>query len=312
MSHARLVGATDQVIDPVPRCGTTGHLPELGRRLRRTSGRGQLGSLVEGGGDGDVGAIDGQGQVAGPFLRIADDRRQPRMQLPAPDQRGPLIDGGREERVGEPEAAADDLHDLVVYRGSQEIVDAVRSSDRLGDHVERRSRQGRDDLQGFDGPCGKPPEAILDELLEAVGYGEPFVGRHVLSPAKERQPDLPCEEWIATRHLVQIPERGSRESFSDPGAEHPFEGVLRQRSDVDGVHAIAGEGRHHAQGVVVGTGAAGGRHQADPLVLQASHDELEHPDGRTSIHWTSSTATTTGAVEAADRRQPSTARDTAR
>ena len=79
--HARLVGPTHQVLASVPRRGAAGHLPELGRGLRRSSGRGQQGGLLEGGGDGDVRALDGQRQVAGSFLRIADDRREPRVQL---------------------------------------------------------------------------------------------------------------------------------------------------------------------------------------------------------------------------------------
>ena len=82
---------------------------------------------------------------------------------------------------------------------------------------------------------------------------------------------------------MEAEERGSGEPFPHLGPEHPFEGVLRQRSDVDGVHAILGEGRHDAQGVVIGTGASSGRHQPNLLVLQAPHDELEHPD-RGEVH----------------------------
>ncbi len=69
--------------------------------------------LLESGGDGDVRALDGQSQVAGSFLRIADDRREPRVQLATPSQRDLLIDGGSKEGVGEPEAVADDLDDVV-------------------------------------------------------------------------------------------------------------------------------------------------------------------------------------------------------
>ena len=82
---------------------------------------------------------------------------------------------------------------------------------------------------------------------------------------------------------MEAEERGTWEPLTDLVPEHPFEGVLRQRSDVDGVHAILGEGRHDAQGVVIGTGASSGRHQANLLVLQAPHDELEHPD-RGEVH----------------------------
>ena len=280
VSHARLVGPTHQVLTSIPRRGAAGHLPELGRGLRRSPGGGQQGGLLEGDGDGDVRALDGQSQVAGSFLRIADDRREPRVQLPAPDQWRPLVDGGREERVGEPEAVADDLHDVVVDRRTQTIVDPARRSDRRSDHIQRRCRQSRDDLERFDGLAREPLEAVLDEFLEAVRDREPFAGRHVTSTAKERQSDLLSEEGIASRHLVEAEERGSGEPFPHLGPEHPFEGVLRQRSDVDGVHAILGEGRHDAQGVVIGTGASSGRHQTNLLVLQAPHDELEHPDRR--------------------------------
>ena len=47
--------------------------------------------------------------------------------------------------------------------------------------------------------------------------------------------------------------------------------------------AILGERRHDAQGVVIGTGASSGGHQPNPLVLQAPHDELEHPS-RGEVH----------------------------
>ena len=112
--HARLVGPTHQVLASVVRRGSAGHLPELGRGLRRSAGGGQQGGLLEGGGDGDVRALDGQSQVAGSFLRIADDRREPRVQLATPGRWDLLIDGGREEGVREPEAVADDLDDAVL------------------------------------------------------------------------------------------------------------------------------------------------------------------------------------------------------
>ena len=126
VSHARLVGPTHQVLASVPGRGAAGHLPELGRGLRRSPGRGQQGGLVEGGGDGDVRALDGQRQVAGSFLRIADDRREPRVQLATPSRRDLLINGGSEEGVGEPKAVADDLDDAVLDRRTQANVDRAK------------------------------------------------------------------------------------------------------------------------------------------------------------------------------------------
>jgi hypothetical protein len=111
----------------------------------------------------------------------------------------------------------------------------------------------------------------------------PFAGRHLTSTTQERQSDLLGEEGIAARHLMEAEERGSREILTHLVEEHPFDGVRGQRSDVDGVLAILGEDRHDAQGIVVGFGAPNGSHQADRLVLQAPHDELEHPD-RGEIH----------------------------
>jgi hypothetical protein len=222
-----------------------GHLPELGRGLRRSPGRGQQGGLLEGGGDGDVRALDGKGQVAGSFLRIVDDRREPRVELATPGRRDLLIDGGRKEGVGEPKAVADDLDDAVLDGRIQATVDLGRIG-RGSDRIQRRCRQGRDHLEGLDGPRRESPEAILDELLKAVRDREPFAGRHVTSTAKERQSDLPSEERVASRYLVEAQERRSGEPFPDLGPKHPFEGVLRQRSDVDGFSAILGERRHNA------------------------------------------------------------------
>ena len=87
MSHARLVGPTHQVLASVPRRGAAGHLPELGRGLRRSPGEGQQSGLLEGGGDGDVRSLDGERQVADSFLRIADDRREPRVKVATPGRR---------------------------------------------------------------------------------------------------------------------------------------------------------------------------------------------------------------------------------
>src|SRR6266545_3956303 len=59
VSHARLVGPTHQVLASVPGRGAAGHLPELGRGLRGSPGKGQQGGLLECGGDGDVRATPG-------------------------------------------------------------------------------------------------------------------------------------------------------------------------------------------------------------------------------------------------------------
>ena len=196
-------------------------------------------------------------------------------------------------------------------RRIQATVDLGRIG-RGGDRIQRRRRQGRDDLQRFDGPRGEPLEAILDELLQAIGDREPFSGRHVTSAAKERQSDLLREEGIAPRHLVEAQERGPVEPLPDLVPEHPFEGVQRQRSHVDGVHAILGEDRRDAQGIVIRIGASSGRHQADRLVLQAPNDELEHPDRREVHPLDVIDRHHDRDVEATDRRHPRTARDTAR
>ena len=55
VGHARLVGPPHKVLASAPRRGTAGHLPELGRGLWSSPGRGQQGGLLEGGGDGDRG-----------------------------------------------------------------------------------------------------------------------------------------------------------------------------------------------------------------------------------------------------------------
>ena len=137
VGHARLVGPAHHVLASVPRCGAAGHLPELGRGLRRPPGRGQQGGLVESGGDGDVRALDRQRQVAGSFLRVADDRRQPRVQLATPGRRDPLIDGGSEQGVGEPKAVADDLDDAVLERRFQATIDLGR----IGRGTDRSQRR---------------------------------------------------------------------------------------------------------------------------------------------------------------------------
>ena len=222
VSHARLVGPTHQVLASVPRRGAAGHLPELGRGLRRSPGGGQQGGLLEGGGDGDVRALDGQREVAGSFLRIADDRREPRVQLATPSRRDLLIDGGREERVGEPDAVADDLDDAALERRIQTAVDLGRIG-RGGDRIQRRSRQRRDDLERFERLSGQSFEAVLDEFLEPLRDRGPFAGRHLTSTTQQRASDLLGEEGIASRGLVETEERGPLEALSHLVADHPFD-----------------------------------------------------------------------------------------
>ena len=113
--------------------------------------------------------------------------------------------------MGEP-AVADDLHDAVLDRRTKATVDLGRIG-RGSDRIERRCRQGRDDLERFEGLGRKPLEAVLDELLKAVRDRRSFAGRHVTSTAKERESDLLCEEGIASRHLVEVQERGPGEPF---------------------------------------------------------------------------------------------------
>ena len=117
------MGSALEILASIPRSRSPGHLPELRRRLWRSPGTGQQGGLLEGGGNGDVRTLDRQSQVAGSFLRVADDRREPRVQLPSPSQRDLLVDGGGEEWVGEPEPVADDLQDAVLGGRVQSIVD---------------------------------------------------------------------------------------------------------------------------------------------------------------------------------------------
>jgi 5-methylcytosine-specific restriction endonuclease McrA len=70
--------------------------------------------------------------------------------------------------VGEPKAVADDLDDAVLERRIQATVDLGRIG-RGSDRIQRRCRQGRDDLERFEGMGGKPFEAVLDEYLKPLG-----------------------------------------------------------------------------------------------------------------------------------------------
>jgi hypothetical protein len=176
------MGPAHEVLAPVPRRRAAGHLPELGGGLRSSPGGGQQGAVLDGGGDGDVRLLDRQGEVAGPFLRIADDRREPRVQLATPCGRDLLIDGGREQGVGEPHAVADDLDDVVLDRRTQATADPGRIG-RRSDHIRRRRRQRRDGLERLEGLGGKPLEAVLDELLEPLGDRRPFAGHDRTSPS---------------------------------------------------------------------------------------------------------------------------------
>ena len=310
--HASLVGPMHKVLASVPRRGAAGHLPELGRGLRRSAGRGQQGGLLEGGGDGDVRALDGQRQVASSLLRIADDRREPRVQLATPGQRDLLIDGGREEGVGEPWPVAGDFHHTVLDGRTKSTVDRGRSG-RPSDRVERRRRQGRDDLEGLDGLGWEPFEAVLDEFLKPFRDRGPFAGRHLAPTTQERAPDLLGEERIAARHLVEAEERGSREALTDLDAEHPCRwrrrrGNRRGRDARDPRRAPRRGPRDRRRGRSFVAAAI------TPTVSSLRRRTTNwstRTEGR-SIHWMSSMATTTGVLEATDRRHPRTARETAR
>jgi hypothetical protein len=158
-----------------------------------------------------------------------------------------------------------------------------RWSDRRSDCIQRRCRQGRDDFESFDGSRRESLEAVLDEFLKAVRDGEAFACRNFTSTAKERQSDLLGEEGIASRHLVEAEERGPWEPLTHLVPENPFDGVEGERPDANGMHAIPGKGRDDTKLIVISIGASHGQHEANRLVLQASHDELEHPD-RGEVH----------------------------
>ena len=162
-------------------------------------------------------------------------------------------------------------------------------------------------------PAGSPSRRSSMSSCRRSGIGGPFPGRHVASSAKERQPDLLGVEGVATRHLVEAEERGPREPVTHLVPEHPFDGVEGQRPDVNPIHAILGEGRDDAQGIVVRQRSLGrppSRRSARP---SGAERRTGAPGSRgRSIHWMSSMARTTGEVAATDRRHPRTARETAR
>ena len=136
--------------------------------------------------------------MAGSFLRTADDRREPGVQLATPSRRDLLIDGGSKEGGGEPKTVADDLDDVVLDRGIK------RASIGDGAIVAATvSRLGNDKAETISSTStvsfGSPPRRWAMSSWRRVGDREPLADptssprrrTRVRSPGRRRlAPDI--------------------------------------------------------------------------------------------------------------------------
>ena len=155
------------------------------------------------------------------------------------------------------------------------------------------------------------PEAVFDELLQAVGDRKLLARPHIVPASKQRECDLLGEEGVPARHLVDAQERGPREPS-------PVSRMTRSMSSRDSGPTWTTCTRSCGN---AGTTPRGSTSPSDPRTAVSTPTGSSfrrrttncntRADGR-SIHCASSMARTTGVVDATARKHPRTAREMAR
>ena len=181
-----------------------------------------------------VGLSCGERAVTRAFLGARGPVSDLRVHRAALAGSGRCVDGRREQRVCEADAAAlVDSHDprgLGALQG--------RSVDRV--HGWRGER--RRDEECVTGARGKPPQPGCEEIGEVVGNGERRGPVQRLSALDERTGQLDREEGISGRRRLDSHERGPRKGATELSLENLVERRKAQRAEPEPLGALVGEG----------------------------------------------------------------------
>ena len=144
------------------------------------------------------------------LVRIVDDLRQAGVEFASPSRRCLRVDDRGEQRMREPDAAVADLQDSggcrLLERGRPALTAGGGSHERDG-----RPRERRDDERRLPRRGGDSGEPLPNELVESRGHRQRLSRRGGDIAREQRPAKLEREERIASRHPLQLDERGAEE-----------------------------------------------------------------------------------------------------
>ena len=190
------------------------------------------------------------------------------MHLARPLFTGLLLDGHREERVGEANPPRAQRDHLCVNRR----LEIDRLTKRRLEQLGRRVRAHRRDEQRVSDTFGQHAKALGEKLAEILGDRKCAVELDAPAAVLERSGDVEGEERIPAGHLVKPPQRRPRERHAQARAEQLVQRTQAQRADADPGDSV----RQRALQLERRTPAAvaASRHQhTDGLHAKAPHSE---------------------------------------
>ena len=139
-------------------------------------------------------------RVAG--VEVVDELGQAAMHAPPGMCRGLGVDGGAQERMGEPEPAAGSLQDACLLGAPHAGRCPVPSFRGRNDQFLRRAGRGRHDEETVGGTRRQRGKPCPQQFLEILRNGERFAGRRPDALAGEGPDDLEGEERVSLRDPV--------------------------------------------------------------------------------------------------------------
>jgi hypothetical protein len=193
------------------RCQLPGQLQQLCGRVRGSPGARVPARLLQRPAHVQVGTAGREGKMPRPLLRVVDELRQAAMHASPGVGRGLGVDGGAQQRVGEPEPAVGSLQDARLLGAPHAGRCPVPSSRDRKDQILCGAGRGRHDEEPSSGArrqCGKPG---TQQLLEILRNWEWFAGRWPDPPPGEGPSDLEGNERVSFRDPVQPQQDGVRQ-----------------------------------------------------------------------------------------------------
>ena len=192
---------------PLPRQGRIGRrqlggeLAERSRGCRGAAGGRLLGGGIELGGDGSIGPVCGEREMAGPLLEVWDRAGQRPVDGTAPRERGLLVADRGEKGVREAHPRVVELDHAFADSLGERVRDLLPVAVRCRDQVDGRpgKRGGlEENVHRF---CRQPAQAAAEQLPQALRHAQGAPGRWPFVRPLELAAELEREERIARRRL---------------------------------------------------------------------------------------------------------------
>ena len=170
-----------------------GQLVQLGPRRRGAATCCLLGGQLELLGDGCIGPVGGEREVAGPLLGVRHCVRQRSVHGPPLPDRRALVADRREQGMCEAHGRVVELDDGLLRRRLQCLEHAIALSVRRCQQLDSRPGERGDEEQDVERLPGKTGEAAAEQLVEAfrnaerLARGRPRVRPHELTAELERE-----------------------------------------------------------------------------------------------------------------------------